>query len=65
MNLVGGPGPGPLTKSSAALRTRLIHISPSSSTIFRLLEIILEMGTVQWIGLQIHYSKPEVGKFVQ
>jgi len=33
------------------LFTRLIHISPS-------FEIILEMGTVRWIGLRIQCSIP-------
>ena len=35
------------------LLTRLIHISPSCWTIYRPFEIILEMVTVYWIGLQI------------
>ena len=36
--------------------TRLIHISPSCWTIYRGFEIILEIGTVRWIGLQIQCS---------
>jgi len=35
------------------LLTRLIHISPSYWTIYCSFEIILKMGTVQWIGLKI------------
>ena len=35
------------------LLTRLIHISPSCWTIYRPFEIIREMVTVHWIGLQI------------
>jgi len=35
---------------------RLIHISPSCWTIYRLFEIILEMVTVHWIELQIQCS---------
>jgi len=38
------------------LRTRLIHISPSCWKIYRSFEIILEMGTVHWIGLHIQCS---------
>ena len=38
---------------SPAAYTRLIHISASCWTIYRSFEIILEMGTVHWIGLQI------------
>jgi len=34
------------------LRTRPIHIIPSCWTIYRSFEIILEMGTIQWIGIQ-------------
>jgi len=34
------------------LLTRLIHIIPSCWTIYSSFEIILEMGTVQWVGLQ-------------
>jgi len=41
----------PVTPVSHTL-TRLIHTSPSW-TIYRSFEIILEMGTVQWIELQI------------
>jgi len=36
--------------------TRLIHIRPSYWTIFRSFGIILEMGTVCWIGLQMQCS---------
>ena len=35
------------------LLTRLIHISPSCWTIYHPFEIIREMVTVHWIGLQI------------
>jgi len=35
---------------------RLIHISPSCWTIYRSFDIILEMGTVHWIGVQIQCS---------
>jgi len=42
------------------LPTRLVHISPSCRTIYRSLEIILEMGTVHWIALQIQRSMPGV-----
>jgi len=42
--------------SVSPLRTRLIHISPSYRTIYRSFEIILEMGTVHWIGIQIQCS---------
>ena len=38
------------------LLTRLIHISPSCWAIYRLFEIILQMGTVRWIGPQIQCS---------
>jgi len=38
------------------LLTRLIHIRPSYWTIFRSFDIILEMGTVYWIGLQMQWS---------
>ena len=37
-------------------RTRLIHISPSCWTIYGSFEIILQLGTVHWIGLQIRWS---------
>jgi len=36
--------------------TRLIHIRPSYWTIFRSFGIVLEMGTVHWIGLQMQCS---------
>jgi len=35
------------------LLTTLVHNSPSYWTIYSSLEIILEMGTVHWIGLHI------------
>ena len=38
------------------LRTGLIQISPSCWTIYHSFETILEMGTVNWIGLQIQCS---------
>jgi len=38
------------------VRTRLIHLSPSCWTIYRSFDIILEIGTVHWIGLQIQCS---------
>ena len=38
------------------LRARLIHISPCCWTIYRSFEIILEIGTVHWIGLHIQSS---------
>jgi len=41
-----------VTTSVSPLLTKLIHISPTYWTIFLLFEIILEMGTVHWIGLQ-------------
>ena len=37
-------------------RLRLIHISPSYQTVYRSFEIILELGTVHWIGIQIQCS---------
>jgi len=36
--------------------TRLIHISPSCWTTYHSFEIIFEMGTLYWIGLQIQCS---------
>jgi len=44
------------------LLTRLIHICPSYWTIFRSFDIILEMGTVHWIGLQTQCSIPGLSK---
>jgi len=41
-------------------RARLIHISPSCWTTYCSFEIILEMGTLHWIGLQIQCSIPVV-----
>jgi len=38
--------------------TRFIHISPSSGTSYRSFEIILDVGTFHWIGLQIQCSVP-------
>jgi len=38
------------------LRARLIQISTSCWTIYCSFEIILEMVTVHWIGLQIQFS---------
>jgi len=38
------------------LHARLIHIIPSCWTTYSSFEIILEMGTVHWIGLQIQCS---------
>ena len=38
------------------LSTRLIHISPSYWTIYRSFEIILEWGTVHWLGIRSQYS---------
>ena len=38
--------------------SRFIHISPSCWTIFRSFEIVLETGTVDWIGLQMQCSTP-------
>jgi len=38
------------------LRTRLIHIGPFCWTIFRSFEIIPEMPTGHWIGLQSQCS---------
>jgi len=38
------------------LLTRLIHISPSCWAVYRLFEIILQVETVRWIGLQIQCS---------
>jgi len=38
------------------LLIRIIHISPSYSTFYLSFEIILEMGTVHWVGLQIQCS---------
>jgi len=35
---------------------RLIHMSPSCWTIYRLFEIILKTGTVHWIELHIQSS---------
>jgi len=40
------------------LLTRIIHISPSCWTIYRSFEIILETGTLHWIGLRIQCSIP-------
>jgi len=40
------------------LLTSLIHFSPSCWTIYRSFEIILEMGTLHWIGFQIQCSVP-------
>ena len=36
--------------------TRLIHIRPNYWKLFRSFGIILEMGTVHWIGLQMQCS---------
>jgi len=36
----------------------LIHISPSYWTIYRWFEIVLEMGSLHWFGLQIQCSIP-------
>jgi len=36
--------------------TRPIHISPSCWTIYRSFEVILEIGTLHWIGLRIQCS---------
>jgi len=36
--------------------TRLIHIRPSCWNNFRSFGIILETGTVYWIGLQMQFS---------
>jgi len=44
-----------ITPASPLLIT-LVHISPSYWTIYRSFEIILEMGTVHWIGLHIQCS---------
>jgi len=41
-------------------RAGLIHISPSCWTTYCSFEIILEMGTLHWIGLQIQCSIPVV-----
>jgi len=48
--------PGSGSRSTALLRTRLIHISSSCWTIYRSFKIILETGTVHWIELQIQCS---------
>ena len=45
--------PGPLFAHPC---TRLIHTSLRCWTIYRFFEIILEMGTVHWSGLQIQCS---------
>jgi len=45
-----------MLKPGSPLLTRLIHISLSFWTIYRSFEIILELGTVHWIGLQIQCS---------
>ena len=38
------------------LSTKLIHISPSYWTIYHSFEIILEWGTVHWLGIRSQYS---------
>jgi len=48
----------PMITPVSPLLTRLIHISPSCWTIYRSFEIIFEMGTLHWIGLQIQCSIP-------
>jgi len=47
------------------LLTTHVHISPSYWTIYRSFEIILETGTVHWIGLHIQCSVSGVGKLVK
>jgi len=47
------------------LLTTLVHINPNYWTIYRSFEIILEMGTVHWIGLHIQCSMSGVGKLVK
>jgi len=47
------------------LLTMLVHISPSYWTIYRSFEIILEVGTVHWIGLHIQCSIPGMSKLVK
>jgi len=42
-----------MTTPVSPLLTRLIHISQSWWTTYRLIEIDLEMGTIHWFGLQI------------
>ena len=47
---------------ASPLLTTLVHISPSYWTIYRPFDIILEMGTVHWIGIHIQCSISGVGK---
>jgi len=50
---------------ASPLLTTLVHISPSYWTIYRPFDIILEMGTVHWIGIHIQCSISGVGKLVK
>jgi len=50
---------------ASPLLTTLVHISLSYGTIYRSFEIILEMGTVHWIGLHIQCSISGVGNLVK
>jgi len=43
----------PMITPVSSLLTTLIHISPSYWTIYCWFEIILQIGTVNWTGLQI------------
>jgi len=48
--------------------TRLIQIRPNYWTLFRSFGIILEMGTVHWIGLQMQSSivyKSTASKYIK
>jgi len=50
---------------ASPLLTTLVHISQSYWIIHRSFKIILEMGTVHWIGLHIQCSISGVGKLVK